>query len=505
MGKDNAKKTSGEQSLTEIAISSKPVHPGKIDVSSTYILIAIAIALYAWGYFLAFPLRYDEAYTFMHFIRTSMGDTGSYWNLFYYPLPNNHVLNTLMSRLSVSCFGASPPGIRFPSFFAGLCVVYCVWLFRRSEERPYWGVAGALCCALFPYFIMYGVMARGYTLTALFTILSFNVGRKINQQNALKTACLVGTCEALGVLAVPIMLFSCVSVNLWISLMLWLNSRNMRTVLIRFLIPVGLVGAIFTLLFYSPVIYENHGIKCLTANRFVQSRTLAYGTLIRETGPYLMSIWREYTRSVPGVVKFIAALSVAGGVTASFRRRDWGTLAILPLAALGGMLGIVLRRDFIPSRSWIYIVPLVAILADVGFSWAIEWLPDKFQARVTGVLIFAGALFAYKLTANNELIRYSDTGQFNEAEGIVDFLREDIKAGARIFSGCPVNDPLNYALWREGLLDKAIANMRQKDSDNIKEFYIIKRTAYALSDLTEKSSAGMKLVFIGNGFYIYST
>ena len=73
-------------------------------------------------------MRYDESVSFLIFVKETIS------RAFYYPVPNNHVLNTLLEKLSCAVVGTSPVAIRLPAFIAGvahsaiqLCIRSRIW------------------------------------------------------------------------------------------------------------------------------------------------------------------------------------------------------------------------------------------------------------------------------------------------------------------------------------------------------------------------------------------
>jgi len=82
-----------------------------------WLAMITGIGLTVRGYFLAQAMRYDEAYTFLNFVNRGL------FRIFYYPLPNNHVLHTILVRASIGIFGSHPVAIRLPAFLAGVFVV----------------------------------------------------------------------------------------------------------------------------------------------------------------------------------------------------------------------------------------------------------------------------------------------------------------------------------------------------------------------------------------------
>ena len=122
------------------------------------LLAAMALGLVLRGYFLAEPLRYDEAYTFMEYVNQGWG------RLFWYSAPNNHVLHTVLVKLAVLIWDGHPAVIRFPAFLAGVAGIPLAYWFCRRLVSERAGRCAAVGMAVMPYLILYGAIARGYSL-----------------------------------------------------------------------------------------------------------------------------------------------------------------------------------------------------------------------------------------------------------------------------------------------------------------------------------------------------
>src|SRR5687767_1863319 len=94
-------------------------------------LVTIAIAMRAL--YLGQPMRYDEAVTYMYFVRLPWSEA-----LSTYTYPNNHLFHTLLAKASVTVFGNLPWALRLPAFVAGVLVVPATYMVARAiyGSRP---------------------------------------------------------------------------------------------------------------------------------------------------------------------------------------------------------------------------------------------------------------------------------------------------------------------------------------------------------------------------------
>ena len=132
----------------------------------SYQRLAILILIYAFLYTCVrafiLSITHDEALTLFWHV------PGSVTAIFLYSTPglpdNNHLLHTLLVKLTTTLFGTSEFVLRLPSL-AG-CALYLLGSYRSLSliTRGRGLVIGALLLSLHPYLIDYFSVARGYSL-----------------------------------------------------------------------------------------------------------------------------------------------------------------------------------------------------------------------------------------------------------------------------------------------------------------------------------------------------
>ena len=107
----------------------------------------------------------DEAYTFNQFIH------GSWWNIYRLYDANNHVLYSILAKLSIQLFGLSELSIRLPSliggFFLTLGVFQILKITTTSIPIRWMALAGL---SLHPLLLDFSIAARGYGLSVAFVV-----------------------------------------------------------------------------------------------------------------------------------------------------------------------------------------------------------------------------------------------------------------------------------------------------------------------------------------------
>src|ERR1017187_1515813 len=104
----------------------------------------------------------DEADTYLWF-----GGQGA--KFIWYPLPNNHVLNSLLIWLSTHVFGVSALTVRLPALLGAALYISVAYFFCRAiTDRFALQFATLICLVYNPFVLDFFAAARGYSLANAF-------------------------------------------------------------------------------------------------------------------------------------------------------------------------------------------------------------------------------------------------------------------------------------------------------------------------------------------------
>ncbi len=126
--------------------------------------LLLPLALLAWVLVVVrasrLAITQQEAFTFMHYVQASYLDILLLRDV--PPLISNHLLNSLLAKLSTALFGLSTFSLRLPNaLLAGLYFFYAA-LLAKKFTHPLSTVAAFLILVLQPYFFDYFSLAQGY-------------------------------------------------------------------------------------------------------------------------------------------------------------------------------------------------------------------------------------------------------------------------------------------------------------------------------------------------------
>jgi hypothetical protein len=112
-------------------------------------------------------ITYDEACTYIEFVR------GSWWNAVTQYSANNHVLFTLLAKLSTDTLGVSELTLRLPTLVGtALYVTSAFVLCRRLTEDRIVAALASAAMTLNPFVLDFLVAARGYGLALGFLLIA---------------------------------------------------------------------------------------------------------------------------------------------------------------------------------------------------------------------------------------------------------------------------------------------------------------------------------------------
>jgi hypothetical protein len=436
-----------------------------------FVVLGIGIALRA--YFLAQPMRYDESYTFLNYIN------GDFTRLFYYPLPNNHVLHTIFVKLSTLIWGAHPESIRFPAFLAGTASIPLIFCVCRVLLRGKSGLFASMAVALFPYLVLYSTTARGYSMIVFLSLALMLAGAHFSRTPSTIVSIILSSIAALGLMTIPIMAFPIASIYLWLFYAYLLNGSTLRRILRAFVIPSAIMTVGFSAILYSPVVFVSNGLQSLLFNEFVQSQPSEM--FVSQIDPHFAETLADYFRDIPEAFLLFCGILVVLGVYSAAIQRNWVILLLLPAMFVASVVLFLFKHGIPYPRTWIYIIPFVLIVADMGWTYCVEKLTRRFQKVAINGMVFAGIFYGVSLISTNAIARYHDTGNFPEARVVARFLESVMTEDDAVDGIVPADYPTYFYLWYDQMGD--IRPRRNHDWRD--KFYVVKKSRYSIEEMTK--------------------
>lgn len=437
-----------------------------------WFVLALLVGIALRGYFLAQPMRYDESFTFLNFVNVDIK------YLFFYPLPNNHVLHSILTKASTIIWGANPVPIRLTAFLAGVALMPLVYNLCRTLGQS--GIFASIAIAVSPYFVLYSTNARGYTLLVLFTFILALIGTRIVDQPSILKTYIFSLTAALGMLTMPSMLFPIVGIYFWVILLLLINGHDQKNIFYLFAVPSVLITCVLTALFYTPVILVSNGIESIIANRFVKAQP--WDEFVSQIYPHFIQTFSDFTRDIPSVLLIATIVLIILGLIGSVKQRNWPILLILPSIILTSVLIFLVKQKIPFARTWIYIIPFFILVADSGFTYITAIVSDRIQSLLKATALGISVFLAISLMSKDAILNYQDTGVFAEAETVAKCLKPIMSTNDEIYVKTPADWPLYFYLWYHNVPK----NNKTATHESKKKFAVIKKSGHSSVEMIRK-------------------
>jgi hypothetical protein len=387
---------------------------------------------YASGY----PVGYDEAWTYIYF--TTRGFLTS---ISFYPAPNNHVLNSVLTNLTYYFPFNQTINLRLPSIVIGTVSVFAFYLtFRRffNDRIALWLVS--IFSFLNPM-LYYGHKARGYALVTLSFVICFygaiQIVKSANSDDIKRYGFYLSFGAVMGLYSQPSFLYSYFALTTFLVLTL-LCRRNIKQLKI-FFTSVFITGGI-TVLLYSPLFIVS-GFSAISANERVspiprvEVLNLLYGHFA-ETARFLF-----YSEWVLLLVVFLSIFLLmkprfgSGNGLASYiiyicpiilllhsvvaRPRDWVYLVIPVLFLLGSLMKSlsVDKNEVLLGSSAIFLMGFLIF----NFNTHMK-IGEKYAMEADALSSFLVSNHANKIYVNHLVIKTNLIYLFEEKEAEVELI-----------------------------------------------------------------------------------
>ncbi|MCK6483128.1 MAG: glycosyltransferase family 39 protein [Phycisphaerae bacterium] len=386
-------------------------------------ILLIALSLAAAGlrlYKLESPLWYDESVTLLHLLRAppteapgdflptyeQSGDPRAVHRSLRYiagsfPTQNQHMLFTLLARVSFSVFGESAWALRLPAALFGVADLWMLFLFGRRLIGPRESLlAAALMCVSYHH-VWFSQNARAYTGLLLFTMLATLCWMNALRSGTWRSWIAYAGAAALGMYAQLNMQFVVAAHGLlWLVRLFVSRDASPGTWRVRLWRPLAafVLCVTFTLQLYAPALPE-----------FLRSAIKEYSLPSNWNNPlWLVRSMLEHARvglagaalgAVGGVVLLIGWMSI-------LRRNLWAGLAMVLPGVLLTALMLSINKNLYP-RFYFFcmgfglLMIVRGMIAAAELALTLAWRDPRARAwgrtaGVTGVALmivaFAGTL-----------------------------------------------------------------------------------------------------------------
>lgn len=394
------------------------------------------------------PVSHDEAYTITVF------SPSLWYAVTNYHAPNNHVLHTVLVHISTAFLGLYPWAVRLPAFLAGTLLIPAAYFLGKAIYDSYSGILAAMLVAGWPEQISYSTTARGYSLVALFALVTFWLGILVSKERNRVAWLLLVIFSALGFYAVPVMLYPFGILFIWLLLenttKVPAEAYRSKIDFLKYWLLAGIATAVLTLLLYSPILIYG-GVKQF----FLAGEPNPFSRLVALAQGSLRGMYFELAAGIPHVVTYILIF----GIFLSWifhRRLSSLRIPIQAPASVWIAIILVVQRPNAWSRIWFPILALFAIWGSAGIAGLIKDFRIPKLRNVSLAIIPVSIAFIWIFSAGIKAIydipeAWASKGK---EESAILFLKDRLGEQDIIVAPTPQDAPLWYYSRLYGIADR---------------------------------------------------
>lgn len=385
------------------------------------------------------PLRHDEALVFLTFVRKPL-----YLLVAMYNDVANHVLETVLKHFSWMLFGDAEWAIRLPVFVAGCLLPPLLFLVVRAMYGILPALFAAALAAGSSALLEYSVNARGYEFLAFWTVLLLGLRHLLSARDNRFLWLVWALVSALDFWTNPSAILSYGVVASWLLLGVLCRPAGQRLPGLAWLTAMSLLGALTTLLLYSPILVSS-GIGHMNHMLARADSDLVLGSPLSR----LNEMGHLYSRNLPGWLGLpLAAVCLLGLLADPWLNRRRGSLLLAAALWLGLFLTVFPAFGF--ERLWLPFACLTYMMAAVGLGLLLKPL-GRAGAMVGAALALGLGLAGIQGEITTDFVRNNPDGAFLEAKAVAAALAQTLQPDDVVLAPCPGTMPLIYALERLGV------------------------------------------------------
>ena len=381
-------------------------------------------------------MRFDEAQTVFVYVTKSIPSIFA-----DYSAPNNHIFHNVLVHLVFHYLGESQMFVRLPSFIASLLIIPMTFVVGTRFYNKPTGLISASLVAVAPILIDFSVNARGYTIIALITLMLFYLGHSLQHKDNTQGWLLISVLSALGFLTIPVMLYPMGIFALWLLMsILRHNSGIKRTELLKNYVVSMVLGAVLTLVLYTPAIYLS-GLDRLVNNVNIQS--MSVNEYYRHFPNVLGRMWLHISWKVPPIllIPLIASFIIS---TLFHKKVSNNTLLLLPFILVWILPLLLIQRVDPFPRVWHFLVPLLTIISASGIYYLVQKLNVAQLHIIVGTMVLIMIGMSTYIIRSDIIITSTFTLRVPDAEQAAFTLNDIMTPNDQILMRIPSNYTVFY-------------------------------------------------------------
>lgn len=384
---------------------------------------------------------------------------------------NNHFFNTLLMHIQYRLLGIDEDWkLRVHVFFIGILVTLATYYLGKELYNPTIGIVASALTSILYMLVEFSINARGYIIITLIYIGLLLLIHRARNRADLRLWGAIGLLTILGFFVSPIFVYTMGCVGLWtLFVIIFENKGEQRRRILVYFFGAMILGAIVTGAFYGATLLSTYsGVDGVET-----SRVISYTQPITRENYFLSYLPRRLNNLFTDVHQYIpdaiTALMVFGaiiGIFAHSRVAQHRVPIILP-TILWLIVQIAVQRTFILTRTFVFLMPLYALLIGAGWYFCIRLIFKHEVVSRMIVIVLCGVVvlpIALDIISNNRLHRTAETGAMWDSPELLDYIKTNPEAFTFPVSFWQVYaDIMIYYNWRDNLGLDIISITRDND------------------------------------------
>ena len=313
-------------------------------------VLVFIIALF-FNFLIAFiiPIHYDEIWTYLYFSSNNFLTC-----VVYYPAPNNHIANSLLTCLSTKIFGLGLLSIRlFPIIFSSILMTIIYFICKTEYfKSKFDSILFLLIFVLMPGNTLYFFQSRGYfiqifssfCLTYILSKVYYSSTRELRAIDYLA----VFFFSVIGFYAIPTFIYFFTIYSIFLFYLVLSRNFNTKSFVVLASLLICIVSFVGSL--YIPVILVS-GIDSLIHNKFVIS--LNFNEFIYKYPSHLLETLNFLFGKFGLYFTFLLLVCLVWALIKNYKLSS--LLVILSLLAMLPFLLIIPQKAIPFARTWVFI------------------------------------------------------------------------------------------------------------------------------------------------------
>jgi len=268
----------------------------KSHLISFFIILVIAAIIRL--IYISQPIRYDEAYTYINFVKSPLLRT-----LTDLKNTNNHIFHSLLVKISCKIFGDSLWAIRLPALIFGILIAPISYFVSRIFYNKNIALMTMALISASSCLVEFSSNARGYTIIIFIFLTTFVLGKYIKNHKNIFACVLFAFISSIGFYTMLLYVYPFLIIMLWLLLSVLINDSliNKRAGFKNLIISV-IFTTIFTLAFYFIVILKS-GLNSAISSNFSNSKSWFF--YLKNQWDLIKNIWLDWNRDIPLILQII--------------------------------------------------------------------------------------------------------------------------------------------------------------------------------------------------------